>query len=79
MNHIFVISYKPMTIISDSSSELDTAVYDMIFILSATKDYGSMTIIVTKSFSGNSTPRYRSRSINLCFSRNVLILISDMS
>ena len=48
-----------MTIISDLSSELDTAVYDMIFI-SATKDYGSMTIIVTKSFSGNSTPRYRS-------------------
>lgn len=49
-----------MTIITDLSSELDTAVYDMIFILSATKDYGSMTIIVTKSFSGNSTPRYRS-------------------
>lgn len=47
-----------MTIISDLSSELDTAVYDMI--LSETKDYGSMTIIVTKSFSGNSTPRYRS-------------------
>ena len=46
-----------MTIISDLSSELDS-VYDMI--LSETKDYGSMTIIVTKSFSGNSTPRYRS-------------------
>ena len=49
-----------MTIINDLTSELDTAVYDMIFIINDKKDYESMPIIVTKSFSGNSTPPYRS-------------------